>query len=205
MALDRTCRRRTHASEVRDHQSYGIGQPHILHASNRLHRVDHALLRRWYSIAAVTAHAQVCLRQHCVLHVEPEIIVQRARQPTHRNHGRSDQHCADGNLRNSNTSRAASYFLRLLRKCGSDGGCEPVPGLGLFPQTFAARGGEFVKLATAIVVRRAPVGFEQSLTETRRNKPGYSAPCSITRALAEICPMRRRIRYPWIGPKSNCP
>src|ERR1700728_616722 len=65
----------------------------------------------------------------------------------------------------SNASGAVSYFLRLLRECGSDGGCEPVPGVGLFPQTFAACGGEFVKLGTAIVVRRAPVGFEQSLTD----------------------------------------
>ena len=39
-----------------------------------------------------------CIYHQCVLKLETEIVVQRARQSTHRNHRGSDQHRTDGNL-----------------------------------------------------------------------------------------------------------
>ena len=40
---------------------------------------------------------------------------------------------------------------------------QPIPVLGLFPQTLAAGGGQFVELGAAIVLRRAPARLQQSL------------------------------------------
>src|SRR5579864_7544928 len=57
-----------------------------------------------------------------------------------------------------------SYFLWLRTEGGSDGGHEPIPVIGLFAQTLAARGSEFVKLGAAVVFRCAPTGLEESLT-----------------------------------------
>src|SRR6266403_1451634 len=62
-------------------------------------------------------------------------------------------------------SRGVSYFLRLRSKSRTDGSREPIPVVGLFAQTLAARGGEFVELGAAIVLRRAPAGSQQSLPD----------------------------------------
>jgi hypothetical protein len=53
----------------------------------------------------------------------------------------------------------------LWRERARDGGCQPIPAIGLFSQTLAAGGGELVKLGAAIVLRCAPTRLEQSLTD----------------------------------------
>src|ERR1700679_3727297 len=60
--------------------------------------------------------------------------------------------------------RGVSYFLRLCRERTADGGRESVPVVRLFAQTPAARGGEFVKLGPAIVLRSTPLRLQQPLT-----------------------------------------
>src|SRR6266567_333113 len=65
----------------------------------------------------------------------------------------------------SEANRGVSYFLRLLRERGSDGSHQPIPAIGLFTQTPAARGSEFVELGAAIVLRGAPTRLEQSLAD----------------------------------------
>src|SRR4029077_8160379 len=67
--------------------------------------------------------------------------------------------------RGSPPNRGVSYFLRLHRERGSDGSHQPIPVVGLFTQTPAARGSEFVELGAAIVLRYAPARLEQSLTD----------------------------------------
>src|SRR5260221_14171 len=76
----------------------------------------------------------------------------------------------------SEASRGVSCFLRLRSKGGTDGGREAIPAGGFFAQTFAARGGEFVKLGAAIVLRRAPARLEHSL-------PNEAKQTGIERAL----------------------
>src|SRR5882724_1472147 len=54
---------------------------------------------------------------------------------------------------------------RFRSKGRTDGSREPIPVGRLFAQTLAARGGEFVKLGPAIVLRRAPGRLEQPLPD----------------------------------------
>ena len=44
-------------------------------------------------------------------------------------------------LGESESRGRGSYLLRLWTEGGRDGACEPVPALGFFAQTLAARGG----------------------------------------------------------------
>src|SRR5947208_6271346 len=81
-------------------------QSRLLYAGNRLHRLDHALLHCGHCVAAVTGHGQVCIDEHRVpRRVEAVVAVQRARQSTHRNHRRSNQHRANRNLHTEQHSR----------------------------------------------------------------------------------------------------
>src|SRR6185312_4515739 len=67
--------------------------------------------------------------------------------------------------------RTVSYFLRFGGERRSDCRRQPVPTGGFVLEAFAASDGELIKLGAAIIVRCAPVRFEQSLlaqTEQRR-------------------------------------
>src|SRR5579864_1395628 len=59
--------------------------------------------------------------------------------------------------------RATSYFLRLRGQGRRDRLGQPVPSFYFRAQALASRGGEFIELGAAVVVRRSPAGLEQSL------------------------------------------
>ena len=65
------------------------------------------------------------------------------------------------------SSRVANLlnFLRLRGEGGGDGCGESIPTVGFLGQAPAAGGGEFIKLGAAIVLRGAPIRFEQSLAD----------------------------------------
>ena len=69
---------------------------------------------------------------------------------------------------------------------------QPVPAVRLFPQTLAARSGEFVELGAAIVFRCAPARLQQSLPHQAKQRRIERALFNQQR-LPEICPMRRRM------------
>ena len=64
----------------------------------------------------------------------------------------------------------------VARERRADGRRQPVPAVGFFPQTLAARGGELIELGPAIVLRCAPARLQQPL-------PHQAKQAGIQRAL----------------------
>jgi len=105
--------------------------------------------------------------------------------------------------RQGNESRQGmSHFLRLRGECRANGRREPIPTVGFLTQRLATGGSEFIELGAAIVLRRAPVRFEQPLTDEAK-QTGIERALFDQQSIARDLPMRRRMPYPCSGPRET--